>query len=192
MLVKNNTGSDLDAGAVLEITGCPLDAPDRYSLWVTGQARSGNDPSCVVLVTACPYGDYAECVAAGPVLASVDIQDADNTHARVVPGSTQLLGDFGGLARILWKPSGTGVKQCVVQLPSDGMNIVRFARSTSTIIAGSTGTADVYINGAARGSVTVYYNRLDAAGNVASDADIYIQYFHDLDQWHLVGAECGA
>lgn len=70
-------------------------------------------------------------------------------------------------------------------------NHVVKATSTSTITAGSTGTANVYLNGAVAYSVTVHYEWIDAAGNIASGRELLIQWFDDVGQWHVVGGECG-
>jgi hypothetical protein len=138
-----------------------------------------------------PDGKYGDCQISGVCMADIDVVDADNTHARVVPGSTQLKGDFGGWARIVYKPSGTGVKSCAVLLGALD-NVTRKARSISTVTDGGTGTADIYVNGSSRGSVTVYFNWMTGSGNIASGADLWVKYFHDEDKWVVTGAECGA
>ena len=189
--VQNDTGADLDAGAVVELSGSPLTDPGNQYPWFSGIVRAGDDPVCAVLYDPIPDGDLGLAVVSGVVFANVDIQDADNTHARISPSATQFTGDFGGYARILYKPSGTGVKWCAVLL-GNCEQIVRKARSSGTITAGSSGTANVYINGASRGSVTAYLDWMDGGGNIASGTDLYIQYFHDEDRWQVVGAECSA
>jgi hypothetical protein len=68
----------------------------------------------------------------------------------------------------------------------------RKARATTTITDGSTGSADVFIDGSARGNVTVHYNWMTGAGNIANGSDLFIEYFHDEDKWVVVGAECAA
>ena len=187
--VRNDTGGDLDAGAVVEIDDTILTTPSNQFPWFSAIARAGNDPVCAVLLDPIPEDGVGPAVLAGIVFADVDIVDEDNTHARVVPGSTQLKGDFGGWCRIVYKPSGTGVKSCAVLLGHTEQT-VRKAKASGTITAGSTGTANVFINGSARGSVTVYLDWMDSAGNIGSNTEMVIQYFHDQDRWQVVGAEC--
>ena len=186
--VKNTTGSTLSAGAVLELT-TSVATPTRYAIVLNGIARAGVDPPCAVLLDDAANNEIVDATTSGVCVANVDIVDADNTHARVVPGDTQLKGDFGGYARILYKPSGTGVKTCVVNLGHNEQT-VRKARATTTITDGGTGSADVYIAGSARGNVTVSYNWMTGSGNIVSGSDLLIEYFHDEDKWVVVGAEC--
>lgn len=189
--LRNDSGGDLDAGAVLEIDGTPLDDPDKNVPWFLGVVRTGNDPFCAVLLEPIESGKFGSAVVSGIVFADVDIQDADNTHARVVPSSTQLKGDFGGWARIIYKPSGTGVKRCAVLV--GGLDVmIRKAEATSTIAASSSGSANIWFAGASRGSVTVYYNWMTAGGDIGSGTKLFVRYFHDEDKWVVVGAECGA
>lgn len=188
--VRNDSGGDLTAGSVVEIGAATVTVQRQY-LWFSAAARSGNDPFCGVLLESIPDGKYGDCQISGVCMADIDVVDADNTHARVVPGSTQLKGDFGGWARIVYKPSGTGVKSCVVLLGALD-NVTRKARSISTVTDGGTGTADIYVNGSSRGSVTVYFNWMTGSGNIASGADLWVKYFHDEDKWVVTGAECGA
>lgn len=187
--VRNSTSGSLGAGAVVELNATPMSELSRRNLVFDGVARSGVDPFCAVLINPLDQLEIGPAVVAGAVLAPVNIADADNTHAKVEPSSTQLKGDFGGWCRILYKPAGTGVLTCVVAV-GHAENIVRKARATTTVNDGGTGSADVYINGAARGNVTVSYNWMTGSGNIVSGSDLYIQYFHDENKWIVIGAEC--
>ena len=191
LYIKNATGGTLSAGAVVEITSAVVSPLVRYQIVLNGITRAGVDPPCAVLLEDAASDAIVEAVSVGIAVADVDIIDSDNTHARVVPGTTQLRGDFGGWARILHKPSGTGVKTCVVAV-GDTRTVRRKARATTTITDGSTGSADVFINAAARGNVTVHFNWMTGSGNIASGSDLLIEYFHDEDKWIVVGAECEA
>ena len=189
MKVRNSTSGSLGAGAVVELSGTPMGELSRRNLVFDGVARTGVDPFCAVLINPLDQLEIGPAVIAGAVMAPVNIIDADNTHARVLPGSTQLRGDFGGWARIIYKPSGTGVKTCVVQV-GETRTVRRKARATTTVTDGGTGSADVFIQGSARGNVTVEYNWMTGAGDIANGSDLLIEYFHDEDKWVVVGAEC--
>ena len=187
--VRNSTSGSLGAGAVVELSGTPMNELSRRNLVFDGVARAGVDPFCAVLINPLDQLEIGPAVIAGAVMTPVNIADADNTHAKVEPSSTQLKGDFGGWCRILYKPSGTGVLTCVVAVGHTEQT-VRKARATTTVNDGGTGSADVFINGSARGNVTVSYNWMTGSGNIVSGSDLYIQYFHDENKWIVVGAEC--
>ena len=189
--VRNSTSGSLEAGAVVELNATPMSELSRRNLVFDGVARAGVDPFCAVLINPLGQLEIGPAVIAGAVMAPVNIIDADNTHARVDVGSTQLKGDFGGWCRILYKPGGTGVKTCVVAV-GVATQQRRKARATTTITDNGTGSADVFIDGVSRGNVTVHYNWMIGAGNIANGSDIIIEYYHDEDKWVVVQAECAA
>lgn len=188
--VRNEFNGDLNAGSVVEIGASLLTTFTQRQIWLSAAKRAG-DGVCGVLLQPIKYQKMGPCQISGVCLAPVNIIDADNTHARVEVGSSVFKGDFGGYARILYKPSGTGVKDCVVLL-GHHQSIIRKAVSTSTITANGSGTANVEIAGSVVGSVTIYYDHMTGGGNIASSSDLFIQYFHDQDKWIVIGAECGA
>jgi hypothetical protein len=191
LFIRNDTGSAISAGDVLMISGIVSAPPVNGSIVFTGVARSGSeaDPVFAIAIDDAASSAVARCVTAGAVVATVNVVDADNTHARIESGATQFKGDFGGWARILYKPTGTGVKTCIVSVAHNEQT-VRKARATTTVTDNGTGSADVFINGTARGNVTVSYNWMTGAGNIANGSDLLIQYFHDEDKWVVIGAEC--
>lgn len=65
--------------------------------------------------------------------AQVSINDAGDESLELANASTRLQSSSGGRVPIIWKPSGTGVKWCIVQLPLQGG--IRFARVTTEISA---------------------------------------------------------
>lgn len=182
--VRNDSGSDLAAGAVVEIGLSTLTALDRQNLWFSADVRSGDDPFCAVLLEPIPYGKYGNAQVAGVCIASVNVIDTDNTHARAVPGETTLKGDFGGWCRILYKPSGTGVLQCVV-LICGTESVTRKIKTTSSIPAAGSGTANFYVAGSDRDELTIYHNWADDA-SIPDEAEIYARYLHDEDKWIAV------
>ena len=186
--VKNDSGGNLAAGTVVELSSSLLTTLDRQHLWLSGIARAGNDPGFGVLIEPIKSGEIGLCQVSGVCLASVDIQDADNTHARLVASSTTLKGCFGGPVEILQKPSGTGVKTCVVRL-GVRQSIIRRAKAAAAITAGNSGDVNVYLNGSSRGTITAY-NNWDA-GDVANNDEIRILYHHDLDKWEILKRGAG-
>ena len=187
--IRNSTSGSLSRGAVVELSTPIVDTLTPRVLWLDGIVRAGFDPVCAVVLDPVSQLGIVPALMSGVCLADVDIIDADNTHARVVPGSTQLRGDFGGYCRIVYKPTGTGVKTCVVQV-GETRTVRRKARATTTITDGGSGSADIYISGVARGNVTVHYNWLTGSGNISSGIDLFIDYYHDEDKWVVADAEC--
>ena len=183
VLVKNTTGSDLTAGACVELTGTALTAFDRDHLWFNGASRSGNCPPFAVLVAACPNGDYGEAVTCGEVLALVDVQDTDNTHARFTAGGTTLKGCFGGPVELLVKPTSTGSQMIPVRMGAT-QTIVRRAKAAEDIASGASGDVNVYLNGSSKGTITAY-NDWDA-GDVTNNDELRIIYHHDADKWEIL------
>ena len=188
VLVKNATGSDLAAGACVELTGTALTAFDRDHLWFNGASRSGACPPFAILVAACPNGDYGEAVTCGEVLALVDVQDTDNTHARFTAGGTTLKGCFGGPVELLVKPTSTGSQMIPVRMGAT-QTIVRRAKAAEDIASGASGDVNVYLNGSSKGTITAY-NDWDA-GDVANNDEIRILYHHDLDKWEILKRGAG-
>lgn len=88
----------------------------------------------------------------------------------------------GSYARVTWLDG---------QWTFERANGVIRAKSTTTITAGSTGTANVYQAGGIAYSVTVQYDWIDGSGNIPSGRELLIEWFDDDAQWRVVGGECG-
>lgn len=64
--------------------------------------------------------DVGLAVVSGVVQVQIDVTDAAHKTAEVLAGSYNLKSSASGSAKIVWKPSGTGVKWCIVRLPEGG------------------------------------------------------------------------
>lgn len=181
--IRNDVGSNLAAGSVVEVSSSLLTTLDRQHLWFSGIARNGACPPFAVLLEDIPDGAIGTAQAGGVMLATVDVQDAQNTHARVVPGSITLKGDFGGPVELLKAPSGTGSQTLPVRIGAR-QSIIRRAKADDDIAAGDSGDVSVWIDGADVGTVTAY-NDWDADAITAND-EIRILYHHDLDRWEII------
>jgi hypothetical protein len=126
--------------------------------------------------------------ALASLLTGIDLDGCiDPATKKVLPWAKAIIKRFNTYAE--YSPSGTGVKSCVVLL-GHHQTIIRKARSSSTITASGSGTANIYINGSSVGSVTVYLDWMTGGGNIATSKDLFVQYFHDQDKWIVVGAAC--
>jgi hypothetical protein len=128
--VQNNSGADREAFDVLALTGVLNsieDADGGSYAWARQPTFAGQTPSSEsvafgVLDQAAPYvaggqSPLATAVVAGTVPVDVDITNAGHGFATPTPSNpTKLTSAAAGPARILYKPSGTGVKRCVVHL----------------------------------------------------------------------------
>lgn len=114
--VKNTTGSNLARGKVLQISGTPITTLKRKHLWVNGITPTAAEPNFCVLVDPIRNDKIGVGQVSGTCLASVNITNTAHTHARVSSGSTTLQSSTSGQVRILHKPSGTGIKECLVLL----------------------------------------------------------------------------
>src|SRR5574343_131164 len=55
--VKNDSGGNLAAGTVVELSSSLLTTLDRQHLWLSGIARAGNDPGFGVLIEPIKSGE---------------------------------------------------------------------------------------------------------------------------------------
>lgn len=195
-LVRNDTGSPIDRFALVALDGPLVDDSqtsgefDREVVMSAIDASANRTKPMAVAIDALPYNECGYAVATGIVQCLVDITDADMTHCSFSDGEPYAQGNYGGPWRIVWMPGTGSAQKCLVNC-GDPLYI-RKARSTSTITASGSGTANVYLDGASVGSVTVYYDWMTGGGNIGTTTDLLIEYFPDQDKWVVIGAECGA
>lgn len=73
----------------------------------------------------------------------------------------------------------------------DAAPVIYKARATSAITDNGTGTAEIYVGASVRATVTVDFNWFTGSGDIASGADLIVQWFPDEDKWVVLQAECG-
>ena len=116
--VKNNSGANRSAGHILEFTGLELSNLDGDipMLWMTGGSPSLAN-AFGVLVQPLPDGESVPCQISGACKAKVNVLDAEDKYARVTSATYVLQSCALGPVRILYKPSGTGEKNCGILIP---------------------------------------------------------------------------
>ena len=121
VLVKNTTGVAWDRFAPVEIGAVfvtPTAEDELFGFDATASA-SGSKTIAVTL-EAIPPGEIGEAAITGCVACQIDITDAGHTSAKGDDGTKLMSAASGGVASIVWKPSGTGVKWCVVLIGGGG------------------------------------------------------------------------
>lgn len=188
---RNDTGADAARGEVAELTGLATTSPTREAIWFTADLRATAGP-VGIWVDDVPEDKIGRIQLAGICLAEVDVLDADHTHAYAASGDKNPQSNFGGPLRILYKPSGTGLLTCVVQV---GVNpqVRRKAIADADITSGSYAAASVYIAGSDVGSVDAWFDWMQAGvAAIASGTEMEIEWFDDQEKWIVVAAECQA
>lgn len=123
VLVKNNSGGNLDRGAVVyadnfEVSPLtlPYDAQRRPALRVTTPA-DGNTDQPLVLLEPIPASQYGRAAVSGVVVAKVEVNSTSHPFARAIAGdATKFRSDWTGPARILTGEAGTGDRMKYVML----------------------------------------------------------------------------
>lgn len=121
ILIRNDTGADLDARSVVAVGDPIISAVDHPHEVRRGAAFEGLDPdgSSVFAITdgAVKDGEFGRATLVGVAVVDIDVSDAGHEYATdTASDPTQLESATSGPARILWKESGTGVKRAAVLL----------------------------------------------------------------------------
>jgi hypothetical protein len=122
--VRNESGADLARGAVLGL-GDPIFPPattsvDIFAREVTFRGAvpaAGHTGKFAVLLDAAKTNRVIRAVVAGVCAVKITVTDAAHGYAEVAAGQTGYLASgSSGLAQILWKETGTGLKWAIVRL----------------------------------------------------------------------------
>lgn len=126
--VRNNTGSDLRRGEVVELNGGLLNPQDPRYLPFAGATPNLNRVGWGVTLQQIPSGSIDDCLLLGVCIAYVVITDESHKYAERVSGSNVLRSTARGPAKILQKMPSTGSvpaeRECVVQLMDEGGDAV--------------------------------------------------------------------
>lgn len=131
-------------------------------------------------------------IVSGVTYAYVNVQHADHDRADINNSShNYLYSNFYGAAEILYKPSGTGLKLCLVRIGSF-VAPVRRAVAAGNISAGGSGTVTIKKGSTDSEQVAAHLDWMEGSMGVSTDDELLIQFFPypDVDKWVIVGAEC--
>ncbi len=188
VMIRNDSGSDRLAGESLEVGSFILTSRNKENRWFSGDLRSGNN-ACGILEYALPYGEIGPLRMAGLAEAQVDVIDVDHTHCYTATGDENPQSNFGGPIEILSKPSGTGLKTCLVRLASP--IYIRQCILDQDIAAGDHGDVSVWIGGVDVGSVDAWFDWMEGGtASLSSGADGWICWLDDRQRWQILTAEC--
>ena len=117
--IQNISGAARRTGEVLKIEGKAIDSITAEHIWLIGVEPTAD---CCFGILKKPVADdgIEQLQVSGVCLALVDVTNAEHTRAGIIAASYVLeSSDFGPL-EILYKPSGTGEKECVVRFAGGG------------------------------------------------------------------------
>lgn len=195
----NSTGNNLaigDSVGISDVMSDTLDLYDEREREITlAAAYTGVSVDFrrrfALCVDPIPIATSGRVCLSGVCLARIDITDTEQTHGYAVEEQPHLAGNFGGAAEIIAKPTGIGIKRCVVQLR--GGPVRRKATADEVITAGTNGTVNVLIGGTTVGQVEAYLDWMTAGiTSLPNGAKMIIEWFDDEAQWIIVSAECEA
>lgn len=201
--IKNSSGSDLDRFDILGIDDVVYNHADNDAEFWNNFHLKGITPDIedhvggfAVVQGPVADGEFAECLVTGCTPAQVDIQDANDLYCDIADATSGNLKSYAAAsARILHKPTGTGVKWCLVQLGMRQGPATRYRGlvnetggfdNTDTTIAVDNLKG---LNGVpVHSSLSTVYN-ID--GWSGSDNDIiWIYYNADDHQWEIGNIGC--
>ena len=200
---QNNSGSDLDAGSVLELGAAIIDTLDLEHFWFEGNEPAGEGLPFGICRRELKVDQIGELQVIGVTLATVDLQNATDKFASPVDGSTVLESNEGGPVQIIHRPTDTGEQTCAVLLPSSARReryaayvggTAITARSGSTLGSGTvtlkkkSGTS--VVDHADSDNVDITKTVYNLYGG-ASGTNVYVFVEQDsLGVWWLVNEDC--
>ena len=144
-----------------------------------------------VAPAALPNNEVGPIIVAGTCPVKIDVVHASHTHADLIPtDQTKLRSGFAGHARILWKESGTGVKNALIQFPVADQGTL-LGKPNATIAPGTSGTVTIWINGAATTATeTGHLVWMHGGEQVSANKQVELTWVPVEGKWIITGAEC--
>lgn len=126
VLVRNDTGGDLDYPGVLALGEPVLSAVDAAQDLQQTPGFAGTEPESetdafAIIIESVAEDEFARGVVAGVAVCDVEVTDTAHEFATPTPGdATKLTSAASGPARILDREAGTGLKRATVLLAGGG------------------------------------------------------------------------
>lgn len=116
--IQNSSGAARRGGDLLQLDAPLVTTLDREHLWFDGVVPAAPlwQKSHGVLIRQTPNGELGDLQVAGVCLAYVNVTDTGHYRCDAKAAQYTLESCFAGPWQIIYKPSGTGEKLCVVCL----------------------------------------------------------------------------
>lgn len=195
---KNTSGAARRLGEILRIDGKAIDTVTDENKWLLGVSPT-DDGYFGILKEPAAISGIASLQVSGCCMALVNITDADHKRAMQVDGEYVLQSGSSGPIELIYAPSGTGEKTCVVRfsngyqehavildddLPAASHALTGGASCLATVCAWDSGASD-YIETARQ--ITVW-NHAESTNHVA-DTFGFARWIDG--HWHFFG-DCHA
>lgn len=140
VVIKNASGAARRRGEILEITGIAETTARRDARWFTGGSPTpGLTKRYVVLSNETPNNGFDEAQVSGMAWALVNITSTSHNRCTITASTYVLQSDEDGPIEIVYQPSGTGEKECWVQI---GPNITLYKPRIRFTLAAALATTD--------------------------------------------------
>jgi hypothetical protein len=116
---ENTATVDIRQGEVLEMTDKVIE-PSRGNIWLKGDVPSANGVTVGIAIRPIKKNAIDKIQITGVTMALVNVTDTSHGRASVESSKAVLQSSADGPFRVLYKPSGTGEKECVVLFGSSG------------------------------------------------------------------------
>jgi hypothetical protein len=200
--IRNDSGGDLDRFAILGIDGVVFAESDNSNEFKGNPTLKGTTPviathagKFAVLMEPCKNGKFARCMVSGHAVVQVDMIDADDNWCDVKASNAELSSYGAGSAQILHKPSGTGVKWCVVNLAqsygpaTEYRGLINDAGGFATTDATTAMDGLEAVDGVpVETTLATVYNVFSWSG--ADDAEAIAVYNATTEEWELRMVAC--
>lgn len=168
VLVKNTTANDVNRGGVLGVSGAVFSPTDNADLFASRPILTGTSPNVsthqgkfAVLAEPIKAGKLGYAYVDGVFPCKVDVTDTDHSFADVKSNDTSSLQSRAhGPIRLLYKETGTGVKQAIGSLSLTCSPVLFVV--TVTQVGGSNGTQST--------AASYTYDVKDLLGNTLATA----------------------
>ncbi len=216
ILIKNDSGSDVDAFDVLGVGGMTIEPSDiasagtfnphlwRQNLCILGKKPNTTTPTpnylhignFAILREPIANGAFGRAVVSGLSIVQLDVQYADHPYADIAHDTTRLTTNWYGAAQILFKQKVTATT------PNEWWALVRLCNFESpvykgvvdgAITPGSSGTVDIYLEGSVTSplqQVTAYFDHMEGTDAAADNAECLVRFFRDEKRWQIVELAC--
>ncbi len=199
--VHNNSGADVEPNHVLGIGGLQVPVADNEAEarfrtpYLDGETTvaATHTGKFAVALEAIPAGESGRAAIEG--LAIVELEttgfDAAHVYADVKASSDKLQSGWYGAAEILASELVSGQRWALVRLGLfQAPEYLAKVTQSGGIAAGASGSAEIYINGVSKGTVTAFLSWAEGTNDAGENAECYVRFFRDEQKWRIVTLDC--